>query len=445
VSARRVFRAALLFSAAALLFFAGGLPGPGALAQQPGPPPEPEWWPMKVGSAAASAPGVSGDLASGEAWKRLLEELARAGEIVRDPATPATDIDRAEGYRHLGALLRSGLGEALTEIDPDRPRFQYNDNTAKWGLDCADALYAQAAVQGGAEYRIRATRGSVRFMGFQLMAGMRPVADVDADSLQREPDGSFEIALSKQKRPGNWIELPDDATVLTVRQFFYDWEHELPGTLWIERVDSHLPWVQPAASSAPVARWLDALGAFVRSNADYWQKVSVAKRQQANRFPADHGIGAVSGASQKYQAFGVGYFALEDDEALIVEVKPPNAKYWSLHLGNFWMESLDFANHQSSLNGHQAKLDADGVFRAVIARRDPGVANWLDPAGHSEGSMIYRWNQADAAPIPGTRKLKLSEMAGALPPGTARVSPAERAREIEIRRTHVRRRLVRSL
>jgi hypothetical protein len=400
---------------------------------------------MKVRGAATSAPGTSEALASGAAWKRLLDELARAGEIVRDPATPATDIDRAEGYRHLGALLRAGLGEALVEVDPDHPRFNYNDNTGKWGLDCADALYAQAALRGGAEYRIRATRGSVHFMGFQLMAGMRPVADVDADSLQRNPDGSFELALSKQKRPGNWIELPDDATVLTVRQFFYDWENELPGTLWIERVDPHAPERPPAASSAPVERWLDALGLFVRSNADYWQKISVAKRQQANSFPSDPGIGAVSAASQKYQAFGVGYFALAQDEALIVEVKPPRAKYWSLHLGNFWMESLDFANHQSSLNGHQAKLDADGVFRAVVAQRDPGVANWLDSAGHAEGSMIYRWNQADSAPIPAARKVKFSELSGALPPGTARVSPAERAREIEIRRTHVRRRLARSL
>ena len=71
------------------------------------------------------------------------------------------------------------------------------------------------------------------------------------------------------------------------------------------------------------------------------------------------------------------------------------------------------------------------------------LANWLDPAGHSEGSMIYRWNQADASPIPAARKVKLSELSTTLPAGTARVTPAERARQIEIRRTHVRRRLAR--
>jgi hypothetical protein len=424
--------------------------GGNALAQQSAPPVEPEWWPGKVQSAAASAPGTSADLASGAAWQRLLGELARAGEVVQSAGTPATDLDRAEGYRHLGALLRSGLSNALLDFDPDHPRFHFSDESGKWGLDCADALYAQAAVRGGAEYRVRARRGSAQFMGFQLMAGIRPVADVDADSLERDADGSFEIVLSKDRRPGNWIQLSDDATILAVRQFFYDWDREQPGSLWIERVDAARVGSAPAPqTSAPVVRWLDALGQFVRSNADYWKQVSVTKRTQApNTFPAanaDPGIGAVAAAGQRYQASGVGYWVLAEDEALIVEVTPPKAKYWSLHLGNFWMESLDFASHQSSLNGHQARLDADGVFRAVIARRDPGVPNWLDPAGHAEGAMIYRWNQADGSPVPATRLVKLSALRDALPRDTPRVSPEERAAAMERRRAHVQRRYARPL
>ena len=125
-------------------------------------------------------------------------------------------------------------------------------------------------------------------------------------------------------------------------------------------------------------------------------------------------------------------------------MKPPAAKYWSIHLGNYWMESLDFANHQSSLNGHQAVLDADGVFRAVVSLRDPGVANWLDPAGHAEGSMIYRWNQADGAPIPAARVVPFGEVRAALPPPTQTITPEERVAMIERRREHVRRRYARA-
>jgi hypothetical protein len=109
------------------------------------------------------------------------------------------------------------------------------------------------------------------------------------------------------------------------------------------------------------------------------------------------------------------------------------------------MESLDFANHQSSLNGFQARLDKDGVFRAVVAHRDPGVPNWHDTAGHAEGSMLYRRNQADGSPIPAARVVKLSALRESLPPDTPRVTAAERAAQIERRRAHVQRRFARPL
>jgi hypothetical protein len=90
-------------------------------------------------------------------------------------------------------------------------------------------------------------------------------------------------------------------------------------------------------------------------------------------------------------------------------------------------------------------LDSDGMFRAVVSPRDPGIANWLDPAGHAEGAMIYRWNQADGAPVPRTRVVKFADIRAALPAGTATVSPEERQAAIERRREHVRRRYARSL
>jgi len=85
-------------------------------------------------------------------------------------------------------------------------------------------------------------------------------------------------------------------------------------------------------------------------------------------------------------------------------------------------------------------VDADGVFRAVVAHLDPGVANWLDPVGHREGSMIYRWNMADATPVPKVRRVALSDLAAALPADTPRIDAATRACTIEVRREHVRKR-----
>jgi hypothetical protein len=149
--------------------------------------------------------------------------------------------------------------------------------------------------------------------------------------------------------------------------------------------------------------------------------------------------------AQKHQAAGTCYFSLAEDEALLIEVRPPQAKYWSFDVCNFWLESLDYANHQSSLNGRQATLDGDGLFRAVIAHHDPQVPNWLDTVGHRVGSLIYRWNIADSAPYPATRVLKLAALRDCLPPDTPTVAAAQRAAVIERRREHVRRRFARPL
>ncbi len=104
------------------------------------------------------------------------------------------------------------------------------------------------------------------------------------------------------------------------------------------------------------------------------------------------------------------------------------------------MEPIDFANHQSSLNGHQAVLDPDGVFRAVVSAKDPGVANWLDTAGHSEGAMLIRWLECDSAPRPTTKRVAFDEVRGALPASTSRGTPQQRAAILERRRAPVARR-----
>lgn len=406
-----------------------------------------DWWPGAVRRARRGEPDKDERLLGGDAWREFGEAVGRAGEIVLGPGAPKSPLDRVEGYLHLANLLRMGLGELVLPTDPDRTSFGWSDVASKWGLDCADGLYTQAAVRGGAAYRVRGHRGSAHFMGFQVMAGIRPAADRDADTLELERDGSFELTLAPEKCEGNWIPLPPEAGVVIVRQFFYDWDREVPARLSIERVGGGEPALpEPTVSPGTLARQLEALGRFLHANADYWAQVAIAKRDEhVNSFPADHGIGAISAASQSYQAFGIGYFSLAEDEALLVEVKPPRAKYWSLHLGNFWGQSLDFANFQSSLNGHQAVLDRDGCFRAVVARRDPGIANWLDPAGHREGTMIYRWNQADSAPIPNARVVRLTDLLGELPPETPRIDAAARRAAIERRRLHVRRRYARPL
>ena len=62
----------------------------------------------------------------------------------------------------------------------------------------------------------------------------------------------------------------------------------------------------------------------------------------------------------------------------------------------------------------------------MIARRDPGVWNWLDTAGHREGHVFTRWLPAADPPVPDCKVVKFDQLATVLPAGTRRRTPAER-------------------
>jgi len=405
----------------------------------------PAWLPATVGAAYRRGAGGDGELLSGAAWGRLLEGLAAAGEVMTSDRAPAAAVDRAAGYRHLLVLLGLAVDEALRHSDPADPSFTPAnvDNILKWGMDCPDAAYSGAGVRGGATYRITGNRGTVRYLGFQVMSGIANSGNVVADDLDIAPDGTFELIVSPTERPGNWMPLVASSSSLVVRQFFYDWNAEEPARLDIESLDAGPTVSDPGPlSPAGIGRQLVALGEFMEASVAFWLDIEDAGRAQGlNVFREPAALTQMGAAAENVSVWGS--WELGDDEVLVIEVTPPEALYWSISLGNHWWETIDYANHQSSLNGHQAVLDGDGVFRAVVAHRDPGVANWLDTAGHHQGPMIVRWLRARATPVPSTRVVPLSALDAALPPGTARVSADARRATIARRRAGVRRRFPR--
>ena len=405
----------------------------------------PAWLPASVGAAARRAGGSDDDLLSGRAWSRLVESLGRAGDVLLSGRTPAAATEQASGYRHLLVLLALGIDEALRSSDPYDPHIRAGnvDAVLKWGMDCPDAFYSGASVRGDAVYRVSGTRGTARYLGFQVMAGIESTANVVVDDLEISADGSFELVLSAEERPGNWMPLSERASSLVVRQFFYDWGREEKAQLDIECLDRPENDRQATAPTPEaVGRQLVALGEFVEASLTFWLDIEEMGRAQGiNCFREPANRTEMGGAEENVTVWGS--WELDPDEALVIEVAPPDALYWSVTLGNYWWETLDYANHQSSLNGAQAALDADGLFRAIVAHRDPGVANWLDTVGHREGPMIFRWLRAADAPVPATRVVPFAELDAVLPADTMRVHPESRRMTIAARRAGVRRRFAR--
>ena len=55
------------------------------------------------------------------------------------------------------------------------------------------------------------------------------------------------------------------------------------------------------------------------------------------------------------------------------------------------MESLDYRYYTICINSQSAKLNDDGTVTVVVAHKDPGASNWIETAGHFEGTMCWRW------------------------------------------------------
>ncbi len=403
----------------------------------------PAWLPFSVSEAASAGDATSQDLDTGEAWSHLLDALKRAGDVVLGDTVPDGPVDRASGFRHLLVLLGVGIDELLRRGLDQVPAIKPSgmDAAYKWGMECPDCIYVGSALHGGTSYRLSGNRGSARYLGLQVMSGMASSFNALVDEFELDPDGDFEIILSADPHEGNWIPLDDGATMLVVRHFFYDWEHESPAVLSIEPLSDPPSSTAPGPKEpkAPVARQLIALGDFLEENLAFFLGFSNPEAPNTFLPPLD---GTAMGAAAENRPV-IGSWKLGPEEALVIEVTPPTGLYWSYSLGNVWWETIDYGNRQSSLNGHQAVVDDDGKVRVVVAHQDPGVANWLDTAGHSEGPIILRCVRTDSAPVPTTKVVSFDRLAAELPVGTTMVTPSERAAAIEIRQRAVSRRFAR--
>ncbi len=385
-------------------------------------------------------------LESGAAWESLCRSLESARRVVLGPGAPDDPQLRAEGFRYLTRFLEAGIRSCVEYADPDQPVLcRMIEHGMTWGLDCPDCLYLYAPVRHGAHYRICGNRGSAHHFDVQVNYGHFAFGDISqwgtlsslsGFELELGPEGALELEIAAEERPGNWLRTAPGAEFVLIRQYFDDWERERPADLWIERVGA--PVSAPPPTREQMAARLERLSLWLDKGLALWENMSrglaTGSPNQLKVFkPPDEDVrGGLRG-----QAYGMGGFACEPDEAVLIELLPPPCHHWSLSLASWYWETIDYATRQSSLNGHQARLDSDGMLRAVIAHRDPGVPNWLDPGGHRLGTVAARFLLAEAAPEVRIERLPARELRARLPGDTPQVGPDERRARLEARRRAV--------
>lgn len=386
-------------------------------------------------------------------WEELLDQLRPLGEQMRNRIPERLRSDPHIMQESMRLMLSGVLRTVNDAIMHDRshPMFVPEINVCQNIFQPnADTIYKAALIEKGGAYRIRGDRGTTRMM---ILAQLGPDSvrthkhhpaqgHNDFDDLRIGPDGSFDVILSAERPAGyagDWWELKPGTEKLMLRIVACDWGVEREPRFGIVRLDS-----ARAAKGRPTLEELAFRFGEIAHGTTFCALAFPDKVQQLR----DEGFinslkvadfSQMTGLSA--QSYYEGAFELEEDEALITEVRiPKKVRYWSLILTNELYETIDFYHNQSSLNAAQAVVDADGYFRAVISLRDPGVHNWLDTSGYPSGAVQGRWFDAEQRPTPTMKKVKLADVRSHLPADTVLVTPDQRADAIRDRtlRAHTR-------
>jgi len=314
------------------------------------------------------------------------------------------------------------------------------------GLPTPDFYYGVTVLDGRQTYKLRGRMGDIKLFLVQVQShlqgspGEKNIGNYDLDDMKVAKDGTFEIIVGGDKRSGNWIELDRNSrdNLLLFRGMLADYGHGDKGSLQIERI-SQVPddyydaeEFDEQEMAERIRRAEDFMCYLIRTYTLGLYN-NYLERAPYNAMSLFQGTES-SSMSNPNSSYGMGVFSLEDDEALVVRLKsPPDGVYWSFQLGDAYSRALPI-DRQTSLNNFQLKRDPDGGYHAVISKRDPGVANWLDTIGWKEGTMVFRNYRAKEKPVPEFTKVKFDELPSVLPKTTARVTPTQRKAALEHRR-----------
>lgn len=371
-----------------------------------------------------------------------LQDLEEAVAGIANTWRPDDPQYRADVYRQIMMQMSYGYF-AFFHATPEHPDWAPLWNPVYTLQPNPDDIYLQSPVSPAYRYRVSGTRGTVKMITFNTqgpLAGMPDppdmtgecYADLDDRHLQIEADGTFEILLSAERpegHTGNWLQIKPGACTLMIRKRSYDWSGEIDPVLSIENLDPVAP--KPRLSVDEILQRIKNMAGMPAKATQlfYWMQNQVRDEAGINVFkPAPIG-GALS-----RQIYIPAVFEFEADEALIIETELPEVRpYWNFQLNDPYYNALEYVYRLSSTNGHFAKVSSDGKFRAVISLEDPGVPNWLDPAGFQQGTIYGRWYDCDSCPTPTLKRVKFAELRNHLPADTPTVSPQERAAELQER------------
>ena len=344
-------------------------------------------------SASPDAPAAH-DLAQlATAWDDLADTLRRLGHDAL--ASAPTDADRIDGLRFILRQLAYREEQFIEFPSGTRPEvFAPESPTRKVFADCPDTIYQQFNVAPGGVYRVTGTRGSSPYISFTAYrSGItdRVVADLHDGEIEIADDGTFAITIGGPALTSNWLDLGDDAAFVVIREYTHDRVNAEQATFDVEQMSPELVH-RPELDADRLGAALGILGlglSWVNSATERLSGELRARPNMMNEAAAEL-VSEMAGTPHNH--YQLCYVRLEPGQALELQLDPPDCRYWSVHLNNWWLESPEFRDGQSvCINDAQADRNADGTVSVLVGPDDPGHRNWLDTKGRTETIVLARY------------------------------------------------------
>ena len=195
--------------------------------------------------------------------------------------------------------------------------------------------------------------------------------------------------------------MPEDASAIVVREYIADRASEGLCQLAIEPLDP--VGAPPLPDDAGVAQQLTAMGWTIAKLATLHRTIKPELLDQPNELLTAEAADLGAADTTPDNLYMLGTFRLADGEALVVDLTPPDGRYWSVTLENIWHECIDHRRRRSRSPTPTRYANDDGTVRVVIAATDPGHPNWLDTGHRHRGFVCLRWLDNPAAPEVTTR------------------------------------------
>ncbi|OBB99348.1 hypothetical protein A5784_22575 [Mycobacterium sp. 852013-50091_SCH5140682] len=341
----------------------------------------------------------------------LVDAIAEAERLVREAPHIESEADLLEGLQYLAGGI-SACTHMAFDYDRDHPFLQSGTGPFnKMGLDNPDTLYFGTRVQAGREYVVTGTRGTTTDLSFQMLGGEYTDSNVpdsetafDDRALDIAEDGTFE-----------WRVTPKGPAQLVIREVYNDWS-ATRGTLAIARTDT-AGTAPPALTRELIEKRYATAGKQLVQRIKTWLQFP---QWFYMNIPVNTMVAprlTPGGLATQYSS--AGHYDLKPDQALVITLPVTDAPYLGFQLGSLWYISLDYINHQTSLNGTQAQADPDGKIRIVVSDENPGVTNWVETLGHAKGFLQFRWQRVSRelteADGPTVELVDLAKVEAALP------------------------------